>query len=259
MSVLRWLFGVGLLAAAVAQPRLLLSPLFLALILAWLGVTALAAARPRWAAAAWSGLALMLVLMTPAAANTLLSWMEVPAQPLVCSAEPDRIHVLLTGGTERDPTDATDYGALGADSLARTTRFARQFAQGDARSIVISGGGVGLPESGLMAALLTRSDVAAQRLRTETASLDTWASAHELRRQMPELGTRIVLSTSALHQRRASLAFRAHGFDVCDNALFSDVIAPGPLASFVPQSTSLRKSERVLHEVVGWLVYRLRS
>ncbi len=259
MKGVRAVLGLLLLLAGVLQPRLLLSPLFDALALAWLAWASASAGWRRLSAVAGCGAAVMLLLMTPAAANTLLRLVEAEPTPAPCAGEADRFHVLLAGGTARAPLDDADFGALSADSLARTGRFARQFGSAPVtRLAVVSGGGRPEPEGRLMAALLERAGWPRAQLQLETGSVDTWTSAAEVRRLYGGRGSRIVLSTSALHLPRAVLAYRAHGFDVCANPLFSDFVAAGPAASFVPQAGALAKTESVVHELVGMAYYRLR-
>lgn len=260
MKGVRAVLGLMLLLAGVLQPRLLLSPLFDAVVLGWLAWASASAGWRRLSGFAGCGAALMVLLMTPAAANTLLRLVEAEPAPAPCAGDADRFHVLLAGGTARAPLDAADFGALSADSLARTTRFARQFGSPPVtRPVVVSGGGRPEPEGRLMAALLERAGWPAAQLQLETASVDTWTSAAEVRRQHAGRGSRIVLSTSALHLPRAVRAYRAHGFDVCANPLFSDFVAAGPAASFVPQAGALAKTESVVHELVGLTYYRLRQ
>ena len=259
MKVLLIAVGLWLLAAAFTQPRLLLSPLFLSLLLAWLLALAAAARRRGLQWACGIGLAALLSLMTPAVANALLGLVEQPLSLPGCVSDADRIHVLLAGGNDREARDATDLGALGPKSLARAAYFARQFADRDQRPVVIAGGGPGaIPESRLMAVLLERLGVPAPRLRVETKSQNTWGSAVELRRQWPESTGRVVLSSSALHLPRASLAFSAQGFDVCLNPLYSEVVDSDALGRFVPQSSAALKTEAVLHELLGTVIYRSR-
>jgi uncharacterized SAM-binding protein YcdF (DUF218 family) len=253
-----WLLAAWLVLMPWFHSALWLSPLYwllcaLALVV-WAGRRGLRRARQLGLALA----GVCLALMTPAAANTLLHWVERPLAPAACVADADRELVLLTGGTRRAAADARDVGALSQASVLRAMAFVQRFGAPDARSVTVAGGGFGVPESVLVAALLERAGLPAARLRTEQDSLTTWESARALSGQGRPAARRIVLATSALHMARSARAFRAHGFDVCESPLYSEVVDPGALPTFFPQSTALSKSERVLHEIVGGWVYGVR-
>jgi uncharacterized SAM-binding protein YcdF (DUF218 family) len=238
---------------------LLISPLTLALLCGALAFWA--AGRRRWLARLSAGLLLMaLALMTPAGANGLLWLVETPpAVAANCLADQDRHHVLLAGGFHRRALDEQDVAALTQASVSRAAFFARRFGAGDARPVLVAGGGPDVAESAVMATLLMHQGVAPERVDTERGSRTTWASAQALAADQGTRGTRIVLSTSALHLRRAALAFEAFGFDVCAHPLHSDVIVPDHVAAFWPQAPAAVKGAAVLHELVGLLAYRWRA
>jgi uncharacterized SAM-binding protein YcdF (DUF218 family) len=185
--------------------------------------------------------------------------METGLEAPACSGEAGRFHVLLAGGVTRAPLDEQDLGALSEGSLLRGMRFVRQFGGPELRPVVVTGGGPGIADSRLMAELMQRAGLPAARLRVEAESLNTWDSARAVRRQFATPAMQIVLSTSALHLRRAALAFRAQGFDVCANALYSDFLPPTSPGYFFPQSSALRKTEAALHELIGLAAYALRA
>lgn len=187
---------------------------------------------------------------------------EMPLGPAPCVADPDRVHVLLGGGALHVPLDARDFSGLTEPSLMRATRWQRQFA-GDTRPLVISGGGGdgGHAEARSMAVLIGLMGRPASLTRWEIESNTTEQNARAVRRQLTAANPRIVLSTSALHQRRASFLFRAQGFEVCDNPLASEYLPPGGAWGYYwPQTSSLRKAERALHEWGGlaWAVLKSR-
>ena len=63
----------------------------------------------------------------------------------------------------------------------------------------------------------------------------------------------------SMHLPRALYAFRAAGFDACPLPSRSDYVPMKGIGWFLPQRSALAKSEAALHEMVGAIVYALRS
>jgi uncharacterized SAM-binding protein YcdF (DUF218 family) len=128
------------------------------------------------------------------------------------------------------------------------------------RSVVVSGGGQrpGLTESELARSLLIHLGARAEQVQAETQSTSTWGNAATVARELPTL-KRITLVTSALHMRRARLAFAAQGIDVCPLPVDSRYVPPGGLGYYLPQSSALVKAEQAIHELVGLLSYQLKQ
>lgn len=208
-------------------------------------------------------LAVSLLAMTPWVANHLLAVLEhtEPSQP-ACRSDIPVVAVVLAGGIDQRPVDASDFSALGIASRRRLDSGLAYWREHSGRTLVISGGPsrAGFPaESRLLAAYASTFGVPDAAMRLEMASATTWENARRTAAMIPALPTRIVLITSALHMPRAMLAFESAGFVVCPIRAdprytpndFPDALLPG--------SSALRKTEAALHEFVGLAVYRLRA
>ncbi len=245
--------------------HVILSPLGLGLLCLALRWACHGQDRARWAQAAKLAtealLGLCLVLMTPLGANLLVGWLEAPGDaPAACLAERERPLVLLTGGLDQAASNAQDFAALTEVSLRRTMAL---WATGEVlpgRSVVVSGGGQrpGLTESELARSLLIRLGAQAEQVHAETLSTSTRGNAVAVARELPTV-KRITLVTSAMHMRRARLAFAAQGIDVCPLPVDARYVPPSGLGYYLPQSSALVKTEHAMHELLGLLSYRLQA
>lgn len=241
----------------------LFSPLGMALIAVLLDVLA-SRHVPRWGH--WllrSVLFVCLVLMTPFGANRLVAWIEaqVPeGQACLPSAHPSEI-VLLSGGFSRPPQDAGDESALTVSSLRRLGDAVKLLGAHPDVPLIISGGGpYEVKEADVLARQAVRMGVSEALIRKEVASASTVESASYLARQGLSRSERVWLVTSALHMPRAMMAFKQFGIQACAAPSYSSYLPPGhSLGYYLPQSSSLVKSEEALHEFVGLIVYRWRA
>jgi uncharacterized SAM-binding protein YcdF (DUF218 family) len=238
--------------------HVLLSPLGLGLLLALFA--ALSWRRlpraARWFVAAF-GL-LLLVAMCPLGANALVWQLEsrVPAAGACPQPAPDTI-VVLSAGLEQPPADGADIAAQAPASNRRALAGIALWRRSPAATLVFAGGGpFTVAESDLLQQFAEQLGVPAQRIRREARSQTTWENAGRLRDLQPALPRRIWLVSSALHLPRALIAFRAHGFEPCAFAAEWRYLPPGGIGYFLPQSSSLYKSELALHELVGIVYYR---
>lgn len=243
----------------------LLSPLSWAVMTAFLLLPAWLR-RQRWPWL-WRGCAALLLLsvltMTPLLANTMLRQLErAPPIDAACSDDAPDTVVVLAGGIDHLPRNAADVEALGITSRRRLDSGVAYWRAMPGRVLIISGGPAraGLPaESQLLATYAQSFGVPSAAMRLEMRSTSTWENAQLVKRMQPAIAQRVTLATSALHMARAQVAFRAAGFDVCP--LQSDFrFTPNDLPeALMPRSSSLAKSEAVIHELVGLVEYRLRA
>lgn len=245
------------------MPDFVLSPLFWSLLLALvLGVLWRRVAR--WLRGLLLAVEIVLVLaMTPLGANRLVHWVEsrVPARA-TCTAPAPSVIVLLSGGLAQPASAADDYTALTYASVQRLfSAVALWRAHPDARLVISGGGDKGsIAESVVLASLAHRMGVPADMLQVETHSQTTWENAADLAREQPALPRRIWLVSSGLHLPRAMLAFRAFGFDPCPHSSGSLYIPfSASLGYFMPQTSSLAKTDRAIHELLGGWVYAWRA
>lgn len=245
------------------MPDFILSPLIWVLLLALL-LGILWRRMPRWLALALLVLELSLVFaMTPAGANLLVHSVESRVPPAsTCGRPTPTAIVVLSGGVEGHVHRTDDYSALTRTSLQRLFAAVALWQAHPDAMLVISGGSPhgSVAESEILASLAQRMGVPAGKLQVETRSRTTWENAANLAQARPALPRRIWLVSSALHLPRASLAFRAFGFEPCawsSNSVYRPFSTS--LGYFMPQNSSLAKTDHVIHESLGGWVYAWRA
>lgn len=240
-------------------PDYALSPLTYALLLA-LALAWSWRRLPRWGRIAGVFVEIVLLfLMAPVGANMLVWSVESRAPPArSCPAPTPTTIVLLDGGTDRRPLSPVDFAALSEPSLHRLfTAVALWRGTPNAR-LVISGGGTGVPHAILLRGLAERMGVPTPMIEVEDRSNTTWENAMYTSKLSPAVPRRVWLVTSALHMPRSLRAFRAWGFEPCaypGASLYTPFSAS--VGYFMPQSSSLVKTEAAIHEFVGGMVYRM--
>lgn len=235
----------------------------------WLVVFLIAAlvARPprqrRWLLAA---LVLTLLSTNSFLVNELLLAWEQPPVALAALPRHADAAVLLTGITNvrKSPHDRVYLGP-GAD---RVTSALWLYRAGRVRRIIISGGSgavnaVAHTEASDLATLLRLAGVPNSAIVQEDQSRNTRENAlftQKLVATRPELDT-LILVTSAFHQRRAMGCFAKvglhpigfpAGYRSADRRL-------SPEALLVPNPDAMANFSLLVHEVTGWLVYRVRG
>ena len=238
--------------------HLLLSPLtWLVLALCCLRVTRGRVLRTT----AWLVLMFSAVMAAPVGANTLV-WLIENRLPSGAACELDeRAPVLiLTGGFDRAPLDQNDFAALTIASLRRLSAGLEVAARRQDTHVIISGASYGdRSEAEVAGELAQRLGFGPSRLTIEPNARNTWENAAETAKLLAGTALRVQLVTSALHAPRAALALQAHGMSVCRqfaDSIYTPFTGPG---YFAPQSSSLSKTERALHELVGLVSYRMKA
>lgn len=118
-------------------------------------------------------------------------------------------------------------------------------------------------ESEIVRDLLLTWGVPRESMIPLSSNADTYDEALRVRNLAAERGwRRILLVTSANHQRRASATFRAQGLEVISvpcNFLTNVSTAPGEMGLSIPRYDGFVKMATYLHEEIGWLMYRRRG
>ncbi|UYZ60497.1 YdcF family protein [Hymenobacter latericus] len=241
-----------------------------ALWLVLLPVAALVTRSARWRYRLLVAATVLGVVFTnPALSNELLRWWELPPVRLSQLApQPYDAAVLLTGVTEprNGPADRV-YLGRGAD---RFTNALWLYRAGRAKRIIISGGSGSLrPKPGTrteaqdLAVLLRLAGVPSQHIWLETQSRNTRENARNtralLQQRLPQGQPRLLLVTSAFHQRRALGCFSKAGLQVTafPAGYLTAQREATPAYWLLPSSEALQQWSVLLHEVAGYVVYRL--
>lgn len=201
-----------------------------------------------------------LMMSLPWMANLMVGYQESRIEPAAsCITSPPDTMVVLSGGTSREPRDATDSGALGESSLRRLMGAVEQWRAQGGSSLVISGGltRYGISEGALMASFAAKLGVPNERIRVESASHSTWQNAQFVRALQPPLPSRIWLVTSAVHMPRSAYAFEQAGFEVCAWPVDVRYARANSIGYYLPSTDALVKADAVLHEWFGEAAYRL--
>ncbi len=214
------------------------------------------------------GVTLLLVLTNPLLSNQAWRLWEIPPVPVAQVGRYDAA-IILTGITEpvRAPHDRV-YMGLGADRLLHTVwlyrrgRFPRIIVSGGSGSV--GGSGSRLSEAAELRQVLLSCGVPDSAIILEEQSRNTHENAVRTAALLPSLpagaAPRYLLVTSAFHMRRAAGCFRKAGVPIdVFPADFTSITPQGltPDMLFIPSEISLTNWNRLIHEIAGYLTYRL--
>ena len=131
-----------------------------------------------------------------------------------------------------------------------------------AKYFVCSGKGIGkITEAEAMARLVVKLGVPKEKIRLETKSINTWASAVELNKMFANKNISIGLVTSASHLKRAEKEFKKYFNNVVPfpaNFYYASS-AENIFVKYAPQTSSLSKTSLALKEIAGQLWYNVKS
>lgn len=240
--------------------------------LLWLGLIVLTVVlwRSRQRGAAGGAALLLLFVQVIGGTNfstSLLGRLERPFAGMKPENLPacDAI-VLLGGGVEPSPEEVGNLHLTNAgDRLVLALELVRL---GKAPFLCVSGGTAGRGPQRWIEADLLKSAIDERQLSSVPvislgACTDTRDEALHLRRLADEHGwKRLLLVTSAVHQRRALATFRHAGIEVIPapcNFLTSMSPEAEPPRFGVPSSLGFVFASIWLHEQIGWLEYRRRG
>jgi len=230
-----------MLAAAIAawRRRLRLAGGFLVICVAWFYI----------AAAGFFGTALM-------------SFLERDYPPMVLDEVPAADVILLLGGAVDSRAEGAQLGNLNrwAD---RVIFAAALYHAGKAPVILLSGGGaLGAPsEAALMRDILLALAVPTTAIMLEQDSRTTYDNARFSAPIIREQGWQnVLLVTSAFHMRRSIAVFQRQGIPVIaapTDHQFIDL--PAVVMDWFPTIHGMARTTYAMHELVGYLVYRLQG
>lgn len=208
---------------------------------------------------AWSGLALLWLLATPAVTKPMLAAIEDVPPLDIAQAKGAQAIVVLGGGSY---FAAPEYGGdtVSSGSLVRL-RYAARLQRETGLPLLVTGGAPlgGVAEARSMQAVLEREFGVKVRW-VEDASADTRGNARLSASLLHKAGVRrVLLVTHAWHMRRAQGEFAAE--NVTTIAAPTAYEAKGPLTALdlLPGSGGLWAGRIALNELLGQFVQRVTS
>jgi uncharacterized SAM-binding protein YcdF (DUF218 family) len=208
------------------------------------------------------GLALVLLyfLSTPYFTARALNLIEPDVSLEPGSRDQAQAIVVLGAGTY---FQAPDYD--GSDTVNRLglerLRYAAHLYRATAKPILVSGG---KPQGSTISEAEQIKSVLVNEFRIpvtweEPASNTTLESAVNCGTILKAAGiNRVYLVTHGWHMRRAVLAFEAAGFTVIPAPTGFTTLPTDPLEIYLPNPQGLFESYIFMHEVFGWLWYKLK-
>lgn len=219
----------------------------------------------RWRKRLLAGALIFLyVAANPYLSNRLMIWWEVPPTPIADLSSPYDVAVVLSGVTNnfKSPEDRV-YLNKGADRIMHTVLL---YKKGMVKKILITGGytklsGEWRSEARLMKEVMVLSGVPEADIMIEEQARNTRENAvfaaEMLKESFP--GQRYLLITSAFHMRRSMGCFRKAGIEATPFSTDFYTIDPdmNPLTLLVPTEPAFATNYVLVHEIVGYIVYRL--
>jgi uncharacterized SAM-binding protein YcdF (DUF218 family) len=207
----------------------------------------------------------LLLLSVPAVSHLALGSLEWRYPPLEQRPTDADAIVVLSAGVIPPDGDRT-RAELDEDSLRRCRHAARLYHQGPPCPVLVSGGRVDPDMPAPPCAHLMRDSLVGLGVRpadviVEDVSRTTYENAVECGRLLRQHRlTRVVLVTDAVDLYRAVLCFRKQGVEPVPSASWyragGFVWEP---VTFLPSPGAARGCQRVWHEWVGLLWYRLQD
>ncbi len=196
--------------------------------------------------------ALVLLISAPKVVNPLLASLEDKhAFDPQCQAS---TIVVLGGGISGRISDKSEFQAMHHATFSRATS-AWQFANRHPEIPVVAAGGAvsTVSEAEVMGEYLVSLGLNDERLLLESQSKNTRQNAENVAEllRLKDLPETVWLITSAAHRPRAKAACDKQGMSVCVVPVNYLAIKSLPNIAWMPQTTSLVKFKRWLHETLA--------
>jgi uncharacterized SAM-binding protein YcdF (DUF218 family) len=208
----------------------------------------------------------LILICCPALSRLALGTLEWQFPPLLERPTDAQAIVVLASYVE-PPNETWPRPELDREALYRCEEAALIYQQGRPCPVVISGGKPDPDSPGptcakAMRDFLVRLGVNAGDTIVEENSRTTYENALETSKLLNERGlSKIILVTKATHLPRAVGCFRKLGFEVvpCGCYYQSPEYADSRMQQIIPNPAAVRSIERVCHEWLGVVWYRLRG
>jgi len=194
--------------------------------------------------------------------KAFLLWEEAPIP--IADLSKKYTAIVLTGVTEanKSPKDRVYYNK-GADRVLHTLQL---FRENKINSIIISGGsavvvGTQPPEAESLQKTFLSAALPSEVLLLETESRNTRENAVYTKKLIDSLNLKgpFLLVTSAFHMKRAKGCFKKAGLEVMafPTDYYSTDGKQTPDYFLIPSERALSKWSVLIHELLGYCVYRL--
>ncbi len=204
--------------------------------------------------------ALMLLISAPKVVNPLLAQLE--DKHLYDPSCQAASIVILGGGVSSAVTDRNEIHGMSHATFSRATGGWRLAQQHSEVPIIIAGGAIReVSEAEVISEYLGALGVAPARLLLESTSKNTAQNGRNVAEllRMKDLPTSIWLVTSASHMARAVSVMTKQGLQVCPVPVDYQAIKGLPSIAWMPQTTTLVKFDRWLHEMIAIVLYKVRG
>lgn len=215
----------------------------------------------------WTSIALFILFSNEWAVTQVFRWWEYPVKPISAYQGPYDVAVVLGGFTDlaKEPRDRV-YLSQGADRLMHAIYL---YKNGKVKSILATGGsgilnfqGIASEAERIHQVMLT-CEVNPADIILEPKSKNTHEnalfSAPILKEKFPN--GRILVFTSAFHCRRARACFEKQGLQVemfpVDFRYYDQYF--NPEKAFIPNDGAWAKWSLIIHELAGYLIYKLQG
>ena len=210
-------------------------------------------------------LMLFFVSSAPSVVNPLIKTLEGQYPADISCAMGSHL-VMLGGGVDSRARSANEFEHMSGSTMARASATARMAkAEPELRLLAAGGALRHVTEADMVANYWITQGIDDSRIIRETRSSSTRDNALKVAQLLSTESVEgpVRLVTSAMHMPRAMQVFRnvlgKQGIEVCPVSVDREALNKVPLWALMPQTTTLAKFDRWLHEVLALGIYRIRG